>query len=232
MIESAIILSGGEGKRLRPYTDDKPKPMIVVGDRPIVGYQVRQLVATGVKKIVFACSYRREVLQEYFGNGSKFGFEAAYSVETTPLGTGGAIKKAMRLLPEGWAEVFVTNGDNLWKLDLSAMAQKHKQRKAWATDFLTQLRSPYGLGEVDRHDQIEGFREKPLLPYWLNGGVYVLSREIELLLPEVGAIETETFPKLPKNKFIAFKSSDYWRGVDTAKDLEEAAEDVKKIFSA
>lgn len=231
MVKTAIILAGGKGERLRPFTDDRPKPMVEINGKPILAYQLEQLKAAGIKEVVFACSYHREALQKHLGSGEKYGIKASFSIEETPLGRGGGIKKAMQMLSKGWESVIVVNGDNLWKLDLAGLVKKHKENKAIATIVVVPLKSPYGIVEFNELDEILGFKEKPILPHWVNAGIYVFSHEIEPLLPDEGDHEIETFPKLPTKRFLVFKSTDYWRGVDTVKDLTEAEKEVVEIFN-
>lgn len=230
MVKSAIILAGGKGERLRPYTNDRPKPMVEIAGKPILAYQLDQLKKAGIKEVVFACSYQREALQKHLGSGSKYGIKALFSIEETPLGRGGGIKKAMRML-SSWEDVVITNGDNLWKLDLAGLIKKHEESRAIATIVVVPLKSPYGIVEFNNEDQILGFKEKPLLPHWVNAGIYIFSKEIEKLLPDEGDHEIETFPKLPTDRFLVFKSTDYWRGVDTVKDLTEAEKEVEEVFN-
>ncbi len=230
MVNCAIILAGGKGERLRPFTNDRPKPMVEVLGKPILAYQLEQLKKVGIGEVVFACSYQREALQRHLGSGKKYGIQARFSVEETPLGRGGGIKKAMKMLSKDWRDVVVLNGDNLWKLDLGGMMEKHKSRNAMATIAVVPLRSPYGVIEFNEMDEVLGFQEKPLLPHWINPGIYIFSREIEPLLPDEGDHEIETFPKLPSERFLVFKSTDYWRGVDTVKDLTEAEKEVTEVF--
>lgn len=230
MVNCAIILAGGKGERLRPYTNDRPKPLVEINGQPILAYQLEQLTKAGITTVVFACSYHHEVLETYIGNGEKYGIKALFSVEETPLGRGGGIKKAMKMLPEGWDNVLITNGDNLWKLDVDGLIKKHEEAGAIATVLVVPLKSPYGIVEFNESDQILGFKEKPILPHWVNAGVYIFNREIVDLLPDSGDHETETFPKLPKDRFLVFKSEDYWRGVDTVKDLTEAEKEVAEVF--
>ncbi|OGE44202.1 hypothetical protein A3B45_05495 [Candidatus Daviesbacteria bacterium RIFCSPLOWO2_01_FULL_39_12] len=229
MVNCAIILAGGKGERLRPYTNDRPKPMVEVAGRPILAYQLEQLKKAGIEEVVFACSYQREALQKHLDSGEKYGIKALFSVEETPLGRGGGIKKAMQMLKDA-EDVVITNGDNLWKLDLAGLMKKHLERKAIATIVVVPLRSPYGIVEFNDQDEILGFKEKPILPHWINAGIYIFSKEIEPLLPDEGDHEIETFPKLPSERFLVFKSTDYWRGVDTVKDLTEAEKEVTEIF--
>lgn len=230
-IDCAIILAGGKGERLRPYTNDRPKPMVEIAGKPILAYQLAQLKKAGIKKVAFACSYHREALQKHLGSGSKYGIKALFSVEETPLGRGGGIKKAMQMLGD-FDNVVITNGDNLWQLDLAGLIKKHETRKAVATIVVVPLKSPYGIVEFNEMDEISGFKEKPILPHWVNAGIYVFSSEILPLLPDEGDHEIETFPKLPTARFLVFKSTDYWRGVDTVKDLTEAEKEVAEVFSA
>jgi len=231
MINSAIILAGGKGERLRPFTNDRPKPMVEIGGKPILAYQLDQLKKAGITDVVFACSYQREALQKHLDSGEKYGIKALFSIEETPLGRGGGIKKAMQQLPSDWKNVVITNGDNLWQLDVAGLIKKHEESGAIATVVVVPLKSPYGVVEFNDSDQILGFKEKPILPHWINAGIYIFSREIEQLLPDVGDHETETFPKLPSDRFLVFKSTDYWRGVDTVKDLTEAEKEVTEVFS-
>lgn len=229
-VRHAIILAGGKGERLRPHTNDKPKPMVELGEKPIFEYQLAQLTKAGIKEVIFACSYKKEILIDYVGDGSKYGIKVYYSQEDQPLGRGGAIKKALKQLPANWQDVVVTNGDNLWLLDLKSLISKHQNKDALATIVVVRLKSPYGIVEFDDKDQVKGFKEKPILPHWINAGVYVFSKEIEKLLPDVGDHEVETFPKLPKERFLVFKSDNYWRGIDTIKDLNEAEKEVLHYF--
>lgn len=230
-IKQAIILAGGKGERLRPYTNDRPKPMVEVSGKPILAYQLSQLKKAGIREVVFACSYQRETLQKHLDSGERYGIKALFSVEEIPLGRGGGIKKAMQMLPAGWEDVVIANGDNLWKLDLAGLIKKHQEKGAIATIVVVPLKSPYGIVDFNEQDEILGFKEKPILPHWVNAGIYVFSKEIEPLLPDEGDHEIETFPKLPSSRFLVFKSTDYWRGVDTVKDLTEAEKEVAEIFS-
>lgn len=231
-IKQAVILAGGKGERLRPLTNDRPKPMVEVAGRPIIEYPLLQLQKMGVEEVVFACSYLHEVIEKYIGDGKKYGISAKYSIEENPLGRGGGIKNAMKQLSDNWEDTFVLNGDQIWELDLPEFAKRHQEKKAIATIVVVPLKSPYGIVEFNRKKQVLGFREKPILPHWINAGIYIFSKEIESMLPEVGDHETETFPMLPKERFQVFESTSYWRGVDTVKDLTEASKEVSEIFGS
>ena len=235
MINSAIILAGGKGERLRPYTNDRPKVMVELDGKPILAWQIEWLKSNGITKFVLTVSYKHEVVQNYFGNGSKFGIEVDYSVEETPLGRGGGIKKAFKSpLISDETDVVVCNGDIITKLDLSKMIDEHINQKVMVTLLLVPYLSRWGVVKIDEGNHVIGFEEKPKLPFWINGGIYIFNREIEPLLPEIGDHEEETFTKIPREKFLGFKDEGFWRAVDVVKDKSEAEEFLasgKKDFS-
>lgn len=224
-ITTAIILAGGKGERLRPLTDDRPKVMVELDGKPILAWQIEWLKSHGIKKFVLTVSYKHEVVQKYFGDGSKFGIEVDYSIEDTPLGRGGGIKKAFKSpLVSGETDVVVCNGDIITKLNLTDMIIEHFNQKALVTLLLVPYLSRWGVVKIDEQNHVTGFEEKPKLPYWINGGIYIFNKEVEPLLPEVGDHEKETFPKIPKEKFLGFKDEGFWRAVDVVKDKSEAEE--------
>ncbi|MDQ7819906.1 MAG: nucleotidyltransferase family protein [Armatimonadota bacterium] len=225
----AIILAGGKGERLRPFTSDRPKPMVEVLGVPILGYQLQWLQTQGVTDIIIACGYRHEVIQDYFGTGEKWGVRIRYAVESQPLGRGGALKMALGLVGEGEDICLATNGDIITNVRIKPLLQTHRASGCVATVVLTPFISPYGIVEVDDEDRIVAFHEKPELPYWVNAGIYVLAREIEPLLPDQGDHEDSTFPRLAsERRLAAFKSRAYWRAVDTVKDLSEVHKELEQ----
>jgi NDP-sugar pyrophosphorylase family protein len=223
----AILIAGGKGERLRPLTNDRPKHMVLLLDKPILEYQVEWLRDNGVTHLVVACGYMHEAIREYFGEGSRWGLRMSYSVETEALGRGGALKLAYGQVPDSEEIVIAANGDNVNTQPLAPMIRQHRRTGAVGTLLVTQLRSPYGIVR-QRGRRITGFEEKPLLPHWLSAGVYVLSREFFAGLPDVGDHEDELFPHLAaRGKLYAFRSHTYWRAIDTVKDLNEAAQELQ-----
>lgn len=229
-VKQAIILAGGKGERLRPLTQDRPKPMVAVNNKPIIQYQIERFQEYGITDLVISCGYLADVIRNYFRNGKDFNMNIRYAVEETPLGRGGGIKAAMQQLEPGYGQVFVMNGDILTNVDLSAMVKQHFENDSLVTMMVTPLISPYGIVEFDAQGRVEGFLEKPELPHWVNAGVYLFNEQMQQLLPDIGDHETETFPKLDKDKFRVYKSHDYWRGVDTVKDRNDAEKEIKEIF--
>jgi NDP-sugar pyrophosphorylase family protein len=219
----ALILAGGRGERLRPLTSDRPKPMILLAGRPILEHQLEWLRGEGVTDVILLCGYLHEVISSHFGDGSRWGLRIAYSVEGEPLGRGGAFKKGFELVPPDMPFVIGTNGDNVTEQPLAPMVRSHRRTGAVATIMLTPMVSPFGIARVGRGSRIQGFDEKPRLPYWLNAGVYVLSRQFFQELPDRGDHETTLFPRLAEcGKLYGYKSHAYWKGIDTLKDLSEA----------
>lgn len=229
-VRDAIILAGGQGRRLGLV--DRPKPMAEINGKPIIGYQIEEMRKAGIKNVIFAAGFKSEVLADHVGAGERYGISAKMSIEDTPLGRGGAIKKAMRELPGNWEYVIATNGDNIWRIDLKSLVRNHIERSAIATIVVVRPMSPYGEVQFDEEtERVTRFVEKPRMEKWINAGVYVLSKEIEPLLPKVGDIETATFPKVVETgRFYVHRSYDYWRGIDTQKNLEEAREEVNLYF--
>jgi NDP-sugar pyrophosphorylase family protein len=227
-----LIIAGGEGERLRPLTSDRPKPMIPVAGRPILEYQIRWLAGQGVSDVILLCGYKAEVIQEHFGDGSRFGLRVHYSLEREPLGRGGALKLGACLLPPDEDLALALNGDILTNQPLAPLSRYHRRKGATATVMLTRLRSPYGITRRDRASRIIAFQEKPLLPHWINAGVYVLAPDFFRRLPDRGDHETTTFPELAaEGKLFGYRSRSYWRTIDTFKDLTEAAAEVRGLAS-
>lgn len=227
----AIILAGGKGERLRPYTNDRPKGMVEVLGVPILAYQVRWLRANGIEAVLFSCGYHHEVIREYFGDGSRWGVGIDYVVEEAPLGRGGGMKLAFSRLGPADDPVVVTNGDVITNFPLGDMIAEHRASGALGTIYLAPYFSPFGIVEVDEAGRVRGFREKPELPYWINGGVYVLNRAIHEFLPDQGDHEVSTFPLLvERGQLRAFSSRAYWQSVDSVKDLSVTSRELEQFM--
>ena len=225
----AIILAGGKGERLSPFTNNCPKGMLQIDGKPILEYQLEWLKQYGIKSIVFACGYLNNVINDYFGTGEKFSVNIKYSIEKEPLGRGGAIKKALDFISHNHDPIIVMNGDVFTEVDLNKVIENHKKQDGiLATICLFPYKSPYGIVRVKGNGLVDNFEEKRTLPYWVNGGIYIFEQGIKDFLPDTGDHETTTFPELAKRGLICgYKSVDYWRGIDTVKDLNEFTIDKK-----
>ncbi len=222
-----MILAGGYGKRLRPYTENIPKPLIPIKGRPILEYQLHWLKSQGVDRFVFLVGYKADKIIEYFGDGSRWGVEIEYSVEDEPLGTGGALRNASKYVDE---DIFIVlNGDVITDLRILPLLENLGGYKA--SIALIPMPSPYGIVETDEEGVVTRFREKPILEdKWINGGVYALRKEVLRILPEKGDIEKTVFPHLAEEKLMVGVRYQgvFWRSIDTIKDLEYMEEKVGK----
>lgn len=222
LVRQAVILAGGQASRLRPYTDRLPKVLVEVAGRPILQHQAQWLAAEGIEEVVISCGYLAEVLKAYVA-ANRLPLRVRVAVEDEPLGRGGGLKHAARRLPypeERWVGL---NGDILTRFSLRDLAGSHVERCASATVAVTPLKSPYGVVELSG-DRVTRFAEAPVLPHWINAGVYLFEPEITDLLPDLGDHEDTTFPALAQqDRLTAYRINGYWRGVDNAKDLRTAS---------
>jgi NDP-sugar pyrophosphorylase family protein len=203
--------------------------MVPVAGRPLVEWQLEWLKRSGVTDVVFLCGYKADILEAHVGDGSRVGLRVQYSREAEPLGRGGALKRGWLLVPPGEACVLGCNGDIITDQALAPLFETHRANEAAATIMLSALCSPFGIVEVADDGRVLSFREKPILPYWVNAGIYVLSAPFFDLLPDMGDHETTTFPALAEEgKLFAFKSEAYWRPVDSIKDLSEAEKELRR----
>jgi NDP-sugar pyrophosphorylase family protein len=217
----AIILAGGKAERLGDAAGGRPKALVEVAGQPLAAYQVAQLAAAGVDRVLLACAA---------GKGAEFeralagiGPEIVPVEEPEPLGRGGGIRWAARLARGD--VVYALNGDELVDVDLRALLEQHRASGAAATITVVPLQSPFGIVDLDDHDLVTGFQEAPRLPHWVSCGVYALGEEALARFPERGDHETSTFPELAdERRLAAFRHEGAWITVNTPKDLRRAQE--------
>lgn len=218
----AILLVGGQGTRLRPLTLTTPKPMLPVANHPCTAHQIAKAKAAGITRVVLGTSYKAEVFEEYFGDGSAFGIELRYVVEAEPLGTGGAIRNVLSALESGPNEpVVILNGDVLSGHDLAAQVAQHRARDAEVTLHLIDVADPrpFGLVPTDRDGRVLQFLEKPTTPaeivtHQVNAGCYVFKRSVIDQIPtgRPVSVERETFPGLLASgaRVLSYLENAYW----------------------
>ncbi len=233
-LSQALILVGGLGTRLRPVVNDVPKPMADVNGRPFLEYIIDYLKKFGITNIILATSHMHEKIENYFGDGSKFGAKIIYSREPQPLGTGGAIKLAGNLLH---GRFLLVNGDTWFDCDLNKLEQEHEKSKATGTLALAELEntSRYGLVLTNSENKVKNFVEKGKIIQGenkINAGYYILEPEILKYIPDdVVSLEKDVFAKLIlQNKLsgIALQGNfidigvpeDYFRFKEFAKSLQ------------
>ena len=197
----ALFLAGGMGTRLKPLTDDLPKPMVPIMNKPLLERSMENLIKCGIRDIVISTGYKSEYIQEYFGSGSKFGLNIEYICEDVPMGTGGAIKKSAHLFDDTF---LVFNADILCNMNFSELIRYHKAKSAIATIAVTRVDNPsaYGVIEYDKSGYAVTFTEKPkadkIKSNYINAGVYVFEPEVLMEIPEDVpiSVEREIFPAL------------------------------------
>lgn len=230
-----MILAGGFGTRLRPFTYRYPKSMIPIKRKPFLEYLIRFLKRQGKCEIILCLHHMADKIIEYFGDGSKFGVHIKYSVEKTPLGTGGAIKHAERYLDNTF---FVLNGDTYLDIDLREILDYHKNKGGIGTIALVKTSNleRYGAVRISESGRLIGFFEKALMTKegHVNAGVYVFERKILDHIPrDVNiSLEREIIPELLKSEEICgFLSAGYFIDIGMPEDYSKFQRDVKKVFS-
>jgi NDP-sugar pyrophosphorylase family protein len=221
----ALLLAGGKAERLGDAAQGLPKPLVPVGGFPLAEYAVARLVEGGVTRVIVAC---RAGDEDAFLNAlTGLGAEVEAVGEDEPLGRGGGLRlAATRRQEEG--PVLALNGDELLDVDFRALLGEHEQSRAAATIVVAQVRSGFGVVEIEEDGTITGFREAPLLEHWVNSGVYVLGEDALALLPEQGDQELSTFPQLAAERRLhAHRHRGVWLTVNTPKDLRRAAEFIE-----
>lgn len=231
----AVIMAGGEGTRLRPMTITAPKPMLPLGNRPVLEYVIDLLKRHGFDTVILTLHYLADDIISYFGDGTDFGIKIIYSLEDEPLGTAGSIKKIEEYLDETF---LVISGDGLTDIDLSKLLEYHRAKNAVATLTLTRVEKPVEYGVVITADdgRIQRFLEKPswgeVFSDQVNTGIYMLEPEV-LKLMEPGKncdFSKDIFPKLLDHQrgLFGFVTSDYWCDMG---DLDNFRKAVHDLFS-
>lgn len=218
----ALVLAGGKAERMGEATQGLPKPLVPVGGIPLLEYAIARLVGAGVDRVIVACRAGQEPT---FENAlGALAAEIELVGEPEPLGRGGGLRFAASRRREN-GPVLALNGDELLDVDFPALLSEHRRSGAAATIVVSQVRSPFGVVDIDGGGTITGFREAPLLDDWVNSGVYVLDDEAVDRLPERGDHEQSTFPELAaEGKLRGHRHTGVWLTVNTPKDLRKAEE--------
>lgn len=229
----AILLIGGLGTRLRPFTLTTPKPLLPILNEPFLAYQIRHLAHHGIADIILCTAYNPQAFHKVLSDGRALGVRISYAHEKTPLGTGGAIKNAERFI-EGCT--LVCNGDILMDLNIGRLLRFHRQKKALATVALTRVKNPtaYGLIETDSRGRIHRFVEKPswkqVTCNTVNAGAYVFEPSVFSFIPEGKpySVERQLFPKLLKLQKPLYGKvvAGYWIDIGTVEKYRQTQADI------
>jgi dTDP-glucose pyrophosphorylase len=222
----AVIMAGGYGTRLRPLTEDLPKPMLPIGDKPLLQRTIERLRDAGIKHVQISTHYLQEKITDYFGDGQAFGVDLNYLYEDQPMGTAGALG----LLHPTDEPLLVMNGDVLTQVDFRSLLDFHNQNFADMTVAVRQyeFKVPYGVIETDGV-LIKRILEKPVVKNFINAGIYLLSSEVQKLIP---SDQRYDMPQLisrlisENRRVISFPISEYWLDIGEFKQYNQALADL------
>jgi dTDP-glucose pyrophosphorylase len=222
----AVVMAGGFGTRLRPLTEDLPKPMLPLGSRPLLELIVEQLREAGIKRLNVATHYKSEVIADHFKDGQDFGVDIRYVKENQPLGTVGALS----LLEESDEPLLVINGDILTRVDFRAMHNFHREHNADLTVAvrLYEMRVPYGVVDTDGVE-VRGISEKPVLKQFINAGIYLLSPTVKRMIPNGQPYDIPDLIQLLLQEgrtVVSFPIREYWLDIGEAGQYDQAQSDI------
>lgn len=227
----AIIMAGGEGKRLRPLTETTPKPLLIVGGKPIIEYNIDRLKQVGIKNITLSINYLGDQLIDYFGDGISRKLNIQYVREDKPLGTIGSILLVNDFHHE---DIIVMNSDLLTNIDFKDFYKSFKDSGAdmavAATSYHVDV--PYGVLEADESNQVLSLKEKPRYTYYSNAGIYILKKELLKMIPQDQFYDITDLMKriLEMNlKMLTYPINGYWLDIGKHEDFKKAQEDIKHI---
>ncbi|WP_413827314.1 sugar phosphate nucleotidyltransferase [Methanobrevibacter sp. UBA313] len=223
-----MILCGGFGKRLRPVTEKIPKPLVEIKeDYTILDKQIFDFKNAGINEVYLLCGFLHEKIEERFGD-EFLGVKIHYVIEDEPLGTLNAIRLGMGSLNDE-KQCIIRNGDVVADLNIKKMVEEGEKSTFPISMFITQMRSPYGIVEING-DKLVSFKEKPLLDAYINGGVYFTKGFIDFGEFKTGDIEKTLFPIIAKENNLGYYKEEglFWMAIDTSKELET----VKKEYES
>ena len=225
----AVLLAGGRGTRLAPLTVTVPKPLLPLGERPIIDVLIAQLAAAGVSRVFVCLGYLAPLMMAFLGDGSRWGVTIEPRIEAEPLGTAGGLRAVDGLSDD----FFVVNGDTLTDLDFRALAAAHRAADAWATLFtpFVDEKVDYGVVSIDAGTgALTEYQEKPRRGYHVSSGVYVLSRRILPLIPPTGAFDMPDLIRAAmaeQRAVIAHAPDAYWKDIGRLDHYEAATRDFE-----
>ena len=227
----AVLMAGGEGKRLRPLTENTPKPLLKVGDKPIIEYNIDRLIKVGVKNIYLSINYLGDQLVEYFGNGEQKEVNIDYVREDKPLGTIGSV-----LLVEEFEhdEILIMNSDLLTNIDFADFYKSFKEGEAdmiiASTSYHVDI--PYAVLEADENQNIKSLKEKPRYTYFSNAGIYIIKKKLLEMIPHDEFFDiTDLIEKVLEmdHKILTYPINGYWLDIGKHEDFNKAQEDIKHL---
>lgn len=233
----ALFLAGGLGTRLKPITNELPKPMVPIMGKPLLERNIEKLKRHGITEIILSTCYKPQIIEDYFGDGSKLGVRISYIAEDRPLGTAGAIKNAQKYIDDTF---LVFNADILSDIDVSDMIRQHRKRGAQVTIAVTRVANPsaYGVIEYDENGFVTAFKEKPR-PHesrsnLINAGTYIFEPQVLDEIPggRAVSVERETYPLLLQKgyRIAVYDRCSYWLDLGTPEKYLKAHKDILRGY--
>lgn len=227
----ALLMAGGEGKRLRPLTNDTPKPLLKIGGKPIIEYNIDRLIHVGVKQLKLSINYLGDQLVDYFGDGSVKNANIEYIREDKPLGTIGSILLIDNFIHD---DIIVMNSDLLTNIDFADFFKVFKESDAdmavAATSYHVDV--PYAVLEVNEENRVSSLKEKPRYTYYSNAGIYILKKSLLKMIPEGEFYDiTDLMDAMisTNKKLVTYPIMGYWLDIGKHEDFKQAQEDIKHL---
>ena len=227
----AVLMAGGEGKRLRPLTENTPKPLLKVGEKPIIEYNIDRLINVGIENVYLSINYLGEQLEAYFGDGSSKNINIDYLKEQKPLGTIGSVLLVKEFQHD---DILVMNSDLLTNIDFADFYKTFKDSGAdmavAATSYHVDV--PYAVLETDDNQNVKTLKEKPRYTYFSNAGIYIIKRKLLSMIPANEFYDiTDLMEKVIEmdQKLVTYPINGYWLDIGKHADFKKAQEDIKHI---
>ncbi len=222
----AVLLAGGKGTRLKPFTVTIPKPLLPLGDVPIIEVVIEQLVASGIRRIVVSLGHMHHLFAASLGDGRRFGAKIEYKIEDYPLGTAGSL----RLIERCERDILVMNGDVLTTINYRHLIERHRKEKAWATIAVhtREVKIDYGVVEVSSNGVLAAYVEKPTLSYSVSMGINVLSRRALDFIPSGRRFDMPDLMVALQHagkRVSCFMTDCYWQDIGRFDDFQKATDD-------
>jgi NDP-sugar pyrophosphorylase family protein len=230
MSKRAIILAGGKGTRLKPYTVALPKPLVPIGDRPILEIIIQQLIKNGFDHITITINHLADIIKAFFGDGSKWGITIDYSLEEKPLSTMGPLS----LIDDLPVNFLIMNGDVLSDISFSDLMHEHEKSNSIFTisSFKRKQISDYGVLEIDENKSLIGFKEKPVVEFDVSMGIYIANKKILDYIPhnQSYGFDQLMLDLIENNKPAkVIRYNGYWLDIGRPDDYAKACEDIDLI---
>ena len=226
----AVIIAGGLGTRLRPLTNNTPKPMLPIGEKPILEHLVNWTKKGGIKSVILCVSYLRESIEDYFGDGEKFGVKIEYAISKKQLATAGQLKTAEKFIDDDFVCMY---GDSIFNFSLRSMIKQHSIKKSFVTMSLNEHKTtlPYGVIETSKNGKVVNWNEKPEIKANINMGCYIMNPQVFNLIPKNKSYGMDDVIKKAMKKKEAINSFITKKGftdIGNTESYKQACEEYEK----